>query len=197
VPADEPGSAVSVGAAASPRVEPILTARLELASMSVPFMQALQARDFEAAELALDAAVPRHMADDLEHFIEYRLGQLEVDPTIIEWLGRVMVLTDASGARRVIGSLGFHGPPDSDGRVEMGYRVHAEYRRQGFAAEGVAALFDWAAREHGITRFRASVAPDNVASRALIARFGFHEVGSQMDEIDGLELVFETEWPAP
>ena len=33
--------------------------------------------------------------------------------------------------------------------------------------------------------------PDNEPSLALIRRAGFVEVGSQIDEIDGLELIFE------
>ena len=82
-------------------------------------------------------------------------------------------------------------PPDADGRVEVGYRVEPQYRRQGVATEVVRGLFDWAAREHGIHRFRASVAPGNVPSRAVISRLGFHQTGVRIDDIDGEELVFE------
>jgi RimJ/RimL family protein N-acetyltransferase len=61
----------------------------------------------------------------------------------------------------------------------------------------VRALLDWANREHGVTRFRAATAPDNVASQAVLARFGFREVGVQMDEYDGLEVVFHKDgWAA-
>ena len=84
-------------------------------------------------------------------------------------------MTPASG--EIIGSIGFHAPPDEDGRVEIGYRVEPEHRRQGVATEVVRALLDWANREHGVTRFRAATAPDNVASQAVLARFGFREVG--------------------
>jgi len=38
---------------------------------------------------------------------------------------------------------------------------------------------------------RASIRPDNVASRALVAQYGFVEVGEQWDDEDGLETVFE------
>jgi RimJ/RimL family protein N-acetyltransferase len=47
------------------------------------------------------------------------------------------------------------------------------------------------AREQGVHRFRASIAPANDPSLAVIRRFGFREVGLRMDEIDGEELVFE------
>ena len=106
-----------------------------------------------------------------------------------------MVLTHEDGSREVIGSIGFHGPPDAEGRVEVGYRVEPQYRRQGYASEAVRALFDWANATHGITRFIASISPDNEPSLHLSQQFGFEQVGQQMDEIDGLEHVFETTWP--
>ncbi len=68
--------------------------------------------------------------------------------------------------------------------------MEPSYRRRGIATECVRALLAWA-ETHGIHRFRASVAPGNVASLAIIASFGFREVGVQIDEIDGEELVFE------
>ena len=65
------------------------------------------------------------------------------------------------------------------------------FRRQGVVTEAVAALFEWAWREHGVTRFRASTAPDNLASQGVLAKFGFRRTGIQMDDYDGPELVFE------
>ena len=40
---------------------------------------------------------------------------------------------------------------------------------------------------------RASISPDNEASLATIAGFGFVQVGEQWDDQDGLELLFERE----
>ncbi len=163
--------------------------------MSVPFMEALQGHDFDRASAEIGAQVPPWMADALESFLKYRLGQLEKDSTIREWLGRAMVLVDESGRRRVIGSIGFHGPPDERGRLEVGYSVDPPYRRQGYASEAVRAMFDWAHSAHGIDTFIASISPGNEPSLRLSSQFGFVQVGEQMDEIDGLEYVFETRWP--
>lgn len=165
--------------------------------MTVPFMRALVAHDLAAAADELGAFVPAGMPDDLEHFLRYRLAQMDDDPSIQPWLGRAMVLTDEAGERRAIGTIGFHGPPDDQGRLEVGYRVEPEYRRRGFARESVAALFDWAATTHGIRRFVASISPTNHASLSLAAGFGFVQTGSHVDEVDGLELEFETVWPTP
>jgi RimJ/RimL family protein N-acetyltransferase len=174
---------------------PIRTARLELVSMSVPFMEALQQRDFERATREIGADVPEWMAHELEHFLNFRLAQLAVDPSEREWLGRAVLLTDESGTRQVIGSIGFHGRPDAERRLEVGYSIDPPYRRRGFAREAVQAMLDWAYATHGIARFVASVSPSNDASLGLIGQFGFTRTGEQMDDIDGLEYVFETSWP--
>ena len=181
---------------ATPEVEPpIRTARFELVSMSLPFMRNLVARDLAAAEAEIDAVIPVDFPDRLDYFLQFRIADLSADPDAQPWLGRSIVLTQADGLRVVIGSAGFHAPPGPDRRVEIGYRVEPGYRRQGVATEVVRALFDWA-HEHGVDRFRASVAPDNVPSLAIIHGFGFEQVGVQIDDIDGEELVFHLDgWP--
>jgi RimJ/RimL family protein N-acetyltransferase len=172
-------------------VPPIRTARFELVSMSLRFMRLLVARDLDAAAAEIGATVPPDLPDQLDHFLQFRIADLEVDPAAQPWLGRAIVLTEPDGTRRVIGSAGFHTPPGADGRVEVGYRVEPEFRRRGIASEVVRALFDWAAGERGVDRFRAAVAPDNVGSLAIIRGLGFRQTGVQIDDIDGEELVFE------
>ena len=159
--------------------------------MSLEFMRLLLARELDAAAEEIGASIPPDMPDRLDNFLQFRIADLEIDATAQPWLGRAIVLTDDDGTRHAIGSAGFHAPPDADGRVEIGYRVEPAYRRQGVATEVVRTLFDWAARQHGVTRFRASVSPNNVASLAVIRGFGFRQVGVQIDDIDGEELVFE------
>jgi len=69
--------------------------------------------------------------------------------------------------------------------------VFPEYRRRGYAREAVLAMLRWAQRDPGVRRFRASVSPENLPSRNLVAGLGFVEVGTQWDEEDGEEIVFE------
>ncbi|MEO8274489.1 MAG: GNAT family N-acetyltransferase [Chloroflexota bacterium] len=177
-------------------IQTIRTERLELVSMSSPFMRAVLGRDRAMAEREIGAAIPPDLPDTLEWFLNYRLAQLEVDPTILRWLARAMVLTDADGTRRMIGTIGFHGAPDEEGRLEVGYRIEPEYRRQGYTREAVRGMFDWAATQ-GVHRFIASVRPANDASLALVRGFGFVQTGTQIDDIDGLEFVLEAAWPRP
>jgi [ribosomal protein S5]-alanine N-acetyltransferase len=175
---------------------PVVTARLELATFTMRAMRATLAADLVTAAEELDAEVPADLREHLGELFTMRIGQVEADPTSLAWLARAQVMVDpATGRRRMVGSVGFHGPPDGTPPwVEIGYHVEPGFRRQGLATEAVRAMLDWAA-DQGIHRFRASVAPTNAASLATIARFGFEQVGVQWDEIDGEELVFETDWP--
>jgi RimJ/RimL family protein N-acetyltransferase len=176
-------------------VPDIPTNRLRLVSMSVPFMRALVAGDLATAEREVGARVPDWLPGQLEHFLQYRLAQLDGEPSIRRWLGRSMVIDD--DGPRVVGTIGFHGPPDDQRRLEIGYSVDPTYRRRGFASEAVRAMFDWAASEHDVHRFIASISPSNEPSLRLAAGFGFRQTGSHVDEIDGLELEFEADWPPP
>lgn len=163
--------------------------------MSIPCMRALVAGDRATAARELGAGIPEGLPDTLQHFLQYRLRQLDEDPTILRWLARAMVLTDHAGTRRAVGTIGFHGAPDAQGRLEIGYRIEPDHRRQGLTREAVRGMLDWAATEQGVHRFIASVRPDNEASLGLVAGFGFAQTGTQMDDIDGLELVMEAVWP--
>ena len=122
-----------------------------------------------------------------EHVLGLRHGQLTADPTEEPWLYRAAVLRETG---RVVGRVGFHAPPDADGAVEIGYSVAPAHRRQGLATEMAVGLIGWGASQ-GARTCIASVRPDNAPSLALIRRLGFVRTGEQMDEIDGLEWVFE------
>jgi RimJ/RimL family protein N-acetyltransferase len=177
-----------------PVVPSIRTERAELVSMSLAFMRALVRGDGNAARREMNADLPVDLREQLGNFLNYRIPTLEADPASQPWLGRGIVWTHPDGRRELIGTIGFHSAPDETGRVEIGYRIEPAFRRRGITTECVRALLAWAETQ-GVHRFRASVAPGNVASLAVIGSFGFRQVGVQMDEIDGEELVFDLDRP--
>jgi RimJ/RimL family protein N-acetyltransferase len=75
--------------------------------------------------------------------------------------------------------------------VEIGYSIDPLYRRQGHARAALRILLEVAASDPHVNVVRASVRPDNLASRALIDRHGFRVVGEQWDDEDGLEVILE------
>jgi [ribosomal protein S5]-alanine N-acetyltransferase len=184
--------------------EVVRARRLDLVLMSPALMRALLDADWDQAGQLLGAQVPGEWRGEDWQWLVQRPDQAEADPSALPWLPRVMLLRadDDSGRHRpvVVGEAGFHGPPGADGRVEVGYMVVNEHRRQGYAEEAVRALLTWATAEHRVTRFQASISPYNTASLNLIRKLGFVQVGTHHHERRGEELTFhhdsETEWPA-
>lgn len=172
----------------------IQASRLDLVLMSPDVMRALLASDWNRAGQQLGAPVPREWRGEYWQWLGQRPGQAESDPSARPWMPRVMLLRaiEVSGRRKpvVVGEAGFHGPPDGDGRVEIGYMVLGEQRRRGYAEEAARALMAWATAEHGIIRFRACIGPGNTPSLNLIRKLGFIQVGAHRHEMRGEELVF-------
>jgi RimJ/RimL family protein N-acetyltransferase len=81
-----------------------------------------------------------------------------------------------------VGDAGFHGPPRSDGEVEVGYALSSPARGAGLATESVGLLAEWALVQPAVQLVTARVAPDNTPSVRLLERLGFGRDG----ERDGL-----------
>nr|BFE72413.1 hypothetical protein GCM10020092_057140 [Actinoplanes digitatis] len=150
-------------------------------------LRALIESDLAAAGAAAGQPLTEFIRDE-KWLWEIRSEQIARDPASAEWIARVAV---AEPAGVVVGHAGFHGPPDADGMVEVGYSVDPAYRRRGHAKAMLAALIERARAEPGVRVVRASISPQNVASLATIAGFGFTQTGEQWDDQDGLELIFE------
>jgi len=169
---------------------------IELRVLSAEALRALYRLDLAGAGRLVGAEMPEFFATQ-GWLWRWRLHQIDADPSSAHWFVRaaVAVLPAGTGSEAstpiVVGHAGFHGPPDDDGRIEIGYTVVPDLRGRGFGHAIVTALLAEAARESAVRTVRASVAPTNAASLALVRRAGFVQVGEQWDDEDGLELVFE------
>lgn len=76
-----------------------------------------------------------------------------------------------------IGELSFKGI-DENGIVEIGYGILPEYEGKGFATEAVFAAVDWAIKQPEVTRIEAETDFENIASRKVLEKCGFHANGS-------------------
>ena len=172
------------------KVPPITTARLRLDPLLPETIEALLADELQTASKLQGIAIPEDVASGLDHFfLRVQLDRMRTNPEGRGWCARLMVdLEDGS----LVGNCGFHGPPEDVGRAEIGYTVLEQHRRRGLATEAARALLDYAAT-HGAAQVFASAARDNVPSLRVIEKLGFHQTGTQIDEIDGEELVFEVD----
>jgi GNAT superfamily N-acetyltransferase len=83
---------------------------------------------------------------------------------------------------RAVGGIGFHGVPDEQGRVEIGYDLAEAARGNGYATEGLRTLSAWALGRETVTAVRATTEPENTASQAVIARAGFVRIAGETSE---------------
>lgn len=175
--------------------------RLELVLMGPALLEALL-----AGNTTLAAHIGGfHIPDDLilsKSLLKMRLGQMQINPEVNLWLTRAIVIRKSN---TMCGHMGFHSKPEpedlrdvaADG-VEMGYSVGERFRKQGYAKEAAFALMQWAFKNHQQRCFILSIEPGNKPSLAMAHSMGFREIGSHIDEEDGLELYFErrlSHWP--
>jgi [ribosomal protein S5]-alanine N-acetyltransferase len=85
--------------------------------------------------------------------------------------------------RTVVGDIGFHGPPDETGRVEIGYSVVPSSRRRGYATEAARALVEWARSQPSVRVVVAGCDVGNEPSTRTLERVGFQRTGVVNGEI--------------
>lgn len=120
--------------------------------------------------------------------LRWCVPQIRVDEAVNKRFVRLMVLR-STGV--VIGSTSFHEPPDERGMLEIGIGVEKIFQRQGFATQALLGMWKWAGAEPGVKVFCYQVGVNNIASQQLIRKMGFTCVGQEVDEIDGLEDIYE------
>lgn len=173
-------------------VDTIRTPRLDLVPMDPEVVQALFEGRRDDAQVVAGLPFPAEFPtqDDRSGFLPVQLHRMRSEPSKRDWMARfIVVRSDAGVQSRLAGHCGFHGPPETIGRAEIGYTVFSAFRGLGYAKESAAALVAWALA-HGAGEVYATVAPDNAPSLAVVRALGFEQVGEQLDEVDGLELVF-------
>jgi RimJ/RimL family protein N-acetyltransferase len=78
--------------------------------------------------------------------------------------------------RRVIGDIGFHGPPDQHGSVTVGYGLATSARGHGYATEALRALAAWALAQPEVVRVEADTTHANLPSQRVMERAGMRLV---------------------
>jgi RimJ/RimL family protein N-acetyltransferase len=185
---DAAGKAVSPGRVIR-QARRVSAPEVRIVHLDGPAFRALADGDLAAANRVSPVPLSGYLAGpECRGVWRRRSRQVEEDPASAAWVTGVIV-----DARRglAVGRAGYHGPPDPEGRVEIGYAVDPAHRRRGYARAALEILLARAAREPGVRTVRVSIRPDNVASHRLASRYGFRQVGEQWDDEDGLELVYE------
>jgi ribosomal-protein-alanine N-acetyltransferase len=86
-----------------------------------------------------------------------------------------------------VGLLGFHGV-QQQATVELGYDIFSQHRGNGYCAEAVRALCDWAFGCEGVYFISALVDEANGVSNHVLDKLKFYRVESPVDGLNGWEL---------
>ena len=163
--------------------------RVRIVHVSQPAHAAIAAGDLAGANLLSPVPLtPVFVTDSWRSTFARRATQLLDHPEDAPWVTGIIWDDDLEKA---VGAAGFHGSPDADGMVEVGYSVDPDLRRRGYARAAMQVLLDRAVAHPDVRVLRASISPDNEPSLNLVASFGLERNGEQWDEEDGLELLFE------
>lgn len=120
--------------------------------------------------------------------VRFRAPQVRENPDLNIWFIRWIV---EKSSNQIVGSISFHSPPDSEGRIEVGLGIAEQKQNLGYAKEALVAMWSWALENPSVKIFRYTVSPENKASISVIKFFDFDHIGVQIDEEDGPEDIYE------
>ena len=98
---------------------------------------------------------------------------------------------ERKGIPGLIGTIGFNLWSPSHKRAEIGYDIHPNYWRAGYASEAVAKIVEYGFQEMELTRIGAIVFVENEASSQLLMRQGFEKEGTLKKYIYQNEQAFD------
>jgi [ribosomal protein S5]-alanine N-acetyltransferase len=151
------------------------TGRLELRPLPAAAAVALL-DNREAGSLVLGATLPPDWPQrDLLDVLPLQAAAAPSDECFGVW---VMIERETN---TVVGDIGFIGPPDDGGSVEIGYSVIPDRRRRGYATEAARTMVSWVLRQPNVSVVVAGCDKHNMPSIRMLEQIGFLQTG----EADG------------
>ena len=79
-------------------------------------------------------------------------------------------------SQTIVAELGFKGPPDDAGAIEIGYGTMPGHENKGYMTEAVAGMLEWAKQRNEINWILASIDEKNIGSLRIIEKNNFEFV---------------------
>jgi len=165
----------------------LTSSRLRMVALD-PHLAELQLSDraafFEALGVEAEPSWPPALTD--EAGMRDLRDALKADPGETGWRTWVFI---SPVMHRLLGTGGFLGAPDAQGRVEIEYSMLTSYREQGLATEAVNTLLQWAYSHERVKQVVAHTRDDRDASHRVLEKAGFVQSGRVHDEADGHDVI--------
>ena len=146
------------------------TERLQLLPFSLELKKTTLAGKASLAQI-LGIHVPDSWpGPDMTEALPFFIEAMEKDSVGRVWDGIIIHKAD----QVAIGGIGFHGGPNEEGMVEIGYSIIPEYQGHGYATEIAHRFIDWAFQTQGVKVITAECLDDNIGSIRVLEKVGMH-----------------------
>jgi RimJ/RimL family protein N-acetyltransferase len=75
--------------------------------------------------------------------------------------------------------------------IEIGFGIDAAFQNKGYGKQLLHGMWNWVVKEPGVKTLRYTVSPSNLISKQIIEKLEFNLVGEQIDDVDGMEEIYE------
>jgi [ribosomal protein S5]-alanine N-acetyltransferase len=89
--------------------------------------------------------------------------------------------------KAIIGGICFHGEPDENGEVEIGYGIDNNYMNKGYMTETISGIINWIRNKKEVRIIKAETDSSNISSIRVLEKNGF-ELVQQNDNMIILKL---------
>ena len=156
------------------------TNRLTLIPMTLEMTKSLingSSQEVEKLGIKCDKYWPTEDTMDILPIINNSLEKNKVPSGFETWM-----IVDKS-TKRVIGDIGFHGIPNENGEVEVGFGLVENKRGKGFGYESLNAIMDWLNLQESVRIIKAECLISNKPSARILEKSGFKEINRDSELI--------------
>ncbi|HCU50730.1 MAG TPA: GNAT family N-acetyltransferase [Micromonosporaceae bacterium] len=147
----------------------------------------LRLREFSVADAEAYLSLITH-PDVFDSILDEERATLDMVVTLLTERHRAAQETDRKVYElavtldgRLIGSCGLSNFHVANRRAELGYLIHPEQQRKGYASEAAKLIIQFGFRELGLHRIEATTAPNNAGSSRVLEKIGMTYEGLSRD----------------
>lgn len=75
--------------------------------------------------------------------------------------------------------------------IEIGFGIDPAFQNKGYGKQLLHGMWNWVVEDPRVKTLRFTVSPSNIISKSIIQKLKFDLVGEQVDDVDGVEEVYE------
>lgn len=163
----------------------IQTNRLTLIPITLEIVKSLinrSSKEIENLGIKCDKKWPTEDTMDILPIINASLEKSKIPTGFETWM-----IVDKNN-KKIIGDIGFHGEPNENGKVEIGFGLVEHEREKGFGFESLNAIMDWLNFQESVKVIKAECLISNNPSARILEKAGFKEVNKD-DELIYWEFI--------